>query len=217
MSPKKLLKNGFFMKWPSFFVLFLNLDSFFKPFRKCFAKKLQTLESNEIQKMEVKPLNYDTCKPNLVPFVCNQAWFNFQARGVRSLCQKEGIVFQAYASLGSGQLGLCQNPVVMEVSSKVGMSPGQVLLRWAVQVNFHPIYNVFNKFCWNGEVLINLRFFEKATKFEEISILVLTLIKVVFVQKFDAAPKIFQITILKRKSKFPTHISKQLIQIFCSG
>ena len=73
LSPKKLLKNGFFMKWPSFFGLFLNLYSFFKPFRKCFAKKLQTLESNEIQKMEVKPLNYDTCKPNLVPFVCNQA------------------------------------------------------------------------------------------------------------------------------------------------
>ena len=57
---------------------------------------------------------------------------------MRLLCQKEGIVFQAYASLGSGQLGLCQNPVVMEVSSKVGMSPGQVLLRWAVQVNFSP-------------------------------------------------------------------------------
>ena len=42
-------------------------------------------------------------------------------------------MFQAYASLGSGQLGLCQNPVVMNVSQKVGMSPGQVLLKWAVQ------------------------------------------------------------------------------------
>merc|ERR1712051_921678 len=83
-------------------------------------------------------------KPAVVQNECHPL---LQASGVRSLCQKEGIVFQAYASLGSGQLGLCQNPVVMEVSSKMGMSPGQVLLRWAVQVNFHPIYNVFNKFC----------------------------------------------------------------------
>ena len=42
-------------------------------------------------------------------------------------------MFQAYASLGSGQLGLCQDPVVKNVSNKVGMSPGQVLLKWAVQ------------------------------------------------------------------------------------
>ena len=52
---------------------------------------------------------------------------------MRSLCEKEGIVFQAYASLGAGHLGLCQDPVVKGVSSRVGMSPGQVLLRWAVQ------------------------------------------------------------------------------------
>ena len=52
---------------------------------------------------------------------------------MRSLCEKEGIVFQAYASLGAGHLGLCQDPVVMGVASKVGVSPGQVLLRWAVQ------------------------------------------------------------------------------------
>ena len=52
---------------------------------------------------------------------------------MRALCEKEGIVFQAYASLGSGHLGLCQNPVVMNVSKEVGKSPGQVLLKWAVQ------------------------------------------------------------------------------------
>ena len=52
---------------------------------------------------------------------------------MRSLCEKEGIVFQAYASLGAGHLGLCQDPVVKSVASRVGMSPGQVLLRWAVQ------------------------------------------------------------------------------------
>ena len=52
---------------------------------------------------------------------------------MRSLCEKEGIIFQAYASLGAGSLGLCQNPVVTEVSKNANMSPGQVLLRWAVQ------------------------------------------------------------------------------------
>ena len=57
----------------------------------------------------------------------------FQAKGVRSLCKKEGIVFQAYASLGAGQLGLCKDPGVMSVASKNCMSPGQVLLRWGIQ------------------------------------------------------------------------------------
>ena len=52
---------------------------------------------------------------------------------MRSLCKKEGIIFQAYASLGAGSLGLCLNPVVGEVSLSANMSPGQVLLRWAVQ------------------------------------------------------------------------------------
>jgi len=69
-------------------------------------------------------------KPSVVQNECHPF---LQAKGVRSLCEKEGIIFQAYASLGAGSLGLCQDPVVKEVSSNADMSPGQVLLRWAVQ------------------------------------------------------------------------------------
>ena len=70
-------------------------------------------------------------KPAVVQNECHPL---LQARSVRALCEKEGIIFQAYASLGSGQLGLCQDPVVMGVANKMGVSPGQVLLRWAIQV-----------------------------------------------------------------------------------
>jgi len=69
-------------------------------------------------------------KPSLVQNECHPL---LQAKNVRSLCEKEGIIFQAYASLGAGSLGLCEDPVVMGVSTRVGMSPGQVLLRWAIQ------------------------------------------------------------------------------------
>jgi len=55
------------------------------------------------------------------------------AREVRALCKREGIVFQAYASLGAGSLGLMDNKVVKNIASKVGVSEAQVLLRWSLQ------------------------------------------------------------------------------------
>ena len=41
------------------------------------------------------------------------------AREVRALCKREGIVFQAYASLGAGSLGLMDNKGVKNIASKV--------------------------------------------------------------------------------------------------
>ena len=55
------------------------------------------------------------------------------AKEVRALCEKEGIVFQAYASLGAGALGLLDNPVVKNIASNLGVSAAQVLLRWGMQ------------------------------------------------------------------------------------
>jgi len=55
------------------------------------------------------------------------------AREVRDLCRREGIVFQAYASLGAGALGLMENKVVKKVASKLGVTEAQVLLRWGLQ------------------------------------------------------------------------------------
>jgi len=52
---------------------------------------------------------------------------------VRAFCAKEGIVFQAYASLGAGSLGLIDDGTVQMLAKKHGVQPGQVLLKWALQ------------------------------------------------------------------------------------
>ena len=54
---------------------------------------------------------------------------------VRRLCHQEGIVFQAYASLGAGGLGLLESQTVSSIAKSHEVSPAQVLLRWAVQNN----------------------------------------------------------------------------------
>ena len=55
------------------------------------------------------------------------------AEKVRSLCQEEGIVFQAYASLGAGALGLLENTAVSRAAKSHGVTEAQVLLRSALQ------------------------------------------------------------------------------------
>lgn len=50
---------------------------------------------------------------------------------LRRVCEEQGVCFQAYSSLGKGEL--VNNPVVMEVAKGCGRTPAQVLLRWAVQ------------------------------------------------------------------------------------
>lgn len=50
---------------------------------------------------------------------------------LRSVCKEYGVCFQAYSSLGQGDL--VTDPVVMEVAKNCDRTPAQVLLRWAVQ------------------------------------------------------------------------------------
>ncbi|XP_062300402.1 uncharacterized oxidoreductase YtbE-like [Scomber scombrus] len=50
---------------------------------------------------------------------------------LRSVCEEFGVCFQAYSSLGKGEL--VTDPVVMEVAKNCARTPAQVLLRWAVQ------------------------------------------------------------------------------------
>ncbi|XP_047449060.1 glyoxal reductase-like [Mugil cephalus] len=50
---------------------------------------------------------------------------------MRRLCKEYGVCFQAYSSMGKGDL--VTNPVVMEVAQSCQRTPAQVLLRWAVQ------------------------------------------------------------------------------------
>jgi aldehyde reductase len=49
-------------------------------------------------------------------------------------CKEKGIVFLAFAPLGHGMTpGLLEDPVISAIASRVGKTPAQVLLAWAVQ------------------------------------------------------------------------------------
>jgi len=49
-------------------------------------------------------------------------------------CKEKGIVFLAFAPLGHGMHpGLIEDPVILAIAARVGKTPAQVLLAWAVQ------------------------------------------------------------------------------------
>jgi alcohol dehydrogenase (NADP+) len=49
-------------------------------------------------------------------------------------CKEQGIVLLAFAALGHGMKpGLLQDPVITGIAARVGKTPAQVLLAWAVQ------------------------------------------------------------------------------------
>jgi aldehyde reductase len=49
-------------------------------------------------------------------------------------CKEKGIVFLAFAPLGHGMTpGLLEDPVISAIATRVGRTPAQVLLAWAVQ------------------------------------------------------------------------------------
>ena len=49
-------------------------------------------------------------------------------------CKEKGIVFLAFAPLGHGMKpGLFEDPVILAIAARVGKTPAQVLLAWAVQ------------------------------------------------------------------------------------
>ncbi|KAK9886761.1 hypothetical protein WA026_018413 [Henosepilachna vigintioctopunctata] len=53
-----------------------------------------------------------------------------------NLCRQEGILLQAYSSLGgTGNSELLKDPVVVQIATELGTTSAQVLLRWAVQQN----------------------------------------------------------------------------------
>ena len=60
--------------------------------------------------------------------------------GLRALCAKHGVLFQAYSTLGTQWAGqgvrlnpVLKHPVIHRVARDVGRSPAQVALRWALQ------------------------------------------------------------------------------------
>jgi len=49
-------------------------------------------------------------------------------------CKQKGVVFLAFAPLGHGMTpGLLEDPVISAIAARVGKTPAQVLLAWAVQ------------------------------------------------------------------------------------
>jgi alcohol dehydrogenase (NADP+) len=51
-----------------------------------------------------------------------------------AFCRERGIVFLAFAPLGHGMKpGLLEDPVISAIAARVGKTPAQVLLAWAVQ------------------------------------------------------------------------------------
>jgi alcohol dehydrogenase (NADP+) len=49
-------------------------------------------------------------------------------------CKEKGVVLLAFAPLGHGaRPGLLEDPVIMSIAARVGKTPAQVLLAWAVQ------------------------------------------------------------------------------------
>ncbi|MBB6127807.1 aldo/keto reductase [Mucilaginibacter lappiensis] len=49
-------------------------------------------------------------------------------------CKEKGIVFLAFAPLGHGMRpGLLEDPVIVDIASRIGKTPAQVLLAWALQ------------------------------------------------------------------------------------
>jgi diketogulonate reductase-like aldo/keto reductase len=56
--------------------------------------------------------------------------FRFRRR-LLDFCLEQGIVFEAYSPLERGQ-GL-DDPAITAVAGRVGRTPAQVMLRWAIQ------------------------------------------------------------------------------------
>ena len=69
-------------------------------------------------------------KPAVVQNECHPM---LPAVRVREICSKHGIVFQAYASLGSGGDTLMNHEVVKSIAKSHDRTCAQILLRWAVQ------------------------------------------------------------------------------------
>lgn len=82
-------------------------------------------------KIEVHPLYYDK---ELIDY-----------------CQNEGIIVQAYSSLGAkaGWPILRGNSVVKQIAAKYNLTEAQVLLKWGLQHGLGKLVIILNKFAIN--------------------------------------------------------------------
>jgi len=94
---------------------------------KCRAVGLSDISLNEL-----KPI-YESAK--IKPAVVQvEAHPYLPETELLEFCKEKGIVFLAFAPLGHGMRpGPLEDPVISAIATRVGKTPAQVLLAWAVQ------------------------------------------------------------------------------------
>jgi aldehyde reductase len=94
---------------------------------KCRAIGLSDISLNELEPLvESARINPAVVQVEAHPYLPETELLEF--------CKRNGIVLLAFAPLGHGMKpGLLQDPVITAVAARVGKTPAQVLLAWAVQ------------------------------------------------------------------------------------
>ncbi|KAL8526567.1 hypothetical protein ACS0TY_015672 [Phlomoides rotata] len=84
-----------------------------------------------VQKLD-KLLKFAKIKPSVCQMEMHPGWRNNK---MLEACNKNGIHVTAYSPLGSQDQGrdLIHDPIVEKVARKLNKSPGQVLVKWAIQ------------------------------------------------------------------------------------
>ena len=94
--------------------------------------KCRAIGLSDVSLSELKPI-YESAriKPAVVQV---EAHPYLPERELLGFCKEKGIVFLAFAPLGHGMKpGLLEDPVISAIAARVGKTPAQVLLAWAVQ------------------------------------------------------------------------------------
>jgi diketogulonate reductase-like aldo/keto reductase len=98
------------------------------------------------------------------PLVVNQCEYHpyLDQSRVRAACAKHGLAFTSYTPLGKGDV--TKEPVIQEIASARGKTPGQVVLRWHVQ---QPATIAIPKSSNRGRIAENLDIFDFALTDDE--------------------------------------------------
>ncbi|XP_076946205.1 aldose reductase-like [Bidens hawaiensis] len=115
-------------------VLDFDMEGVWREMEKLVAQNL--VRDIGISNFTLKKLNKLTSFAKTMPSVCQMemhpGWRNDK---MLEACQKHGIHVTAYSPLGSQANGrdLIHEPTVEKIAKKINKSPGQVLVRWAIQ------------------------------------------------------------------------------------
>ena len=101
-------------------------------------KKMETIyQSGKVKAIGVSNYSVDnlkdtleiaTVQPSVNQMKCSVFGYN---KDVFKFCHQHGIAYEAYSPLNRGKK--LDNPVITKIASHYNKSPGQILLRWAIQ------------------------------------------------------------------------------------